>query len=101
MVMEIEATVRILMSSPTTNNGLVHILRNMHEAVTHARSVRDTHAFVIVIQKLVEGLLEGVSAPGSEPQYLQRFRECIIHLLKMFQEQPTFGPHGTNVIVTK
>ena len=77
-------------------------MRNLHDAVAHARSVRgDSHAFVVVIQKLVEGLQEGVQLPGIESQFAQRFREVIILLLKAFHDQPNFGQQNTNHVVTK
>ena len=54
-----------------------------------------------LLQKAVDGLLEGLSAMPADQEMMLRYRDCHLLVLKGLQDHRAYGPQWTNKHVTK
>lgn len=84
---------------------MIAALRNLLEYIMHARqAVRDMNPAVALVQRAVEGLLDGynvAAAPGPEQELMSRYRDCHLLILRSMQEMRSYGPQWTNKNVTR
>ncbi|KAJ8302562.1 hypothetical protein KUTeg_018958 [Tegillarca granosa] len=98
---EMEQHLQHLIGIPP-GNPLVGQLQGLLEAVALARNSHDIAAARALIQKAVEALLEHYPNPNSADQeFLFRFRECNLLVLKGLQDQRAYGPQWINKQVTR
>lgn len=80
-------------------------LRLLQELLVHARqAVRDINPAIALVQRAVEGLLDGfnvTAAPGPEQEMMSRYRDCHLLVLRAMQESRTYGAQWTNKNVTR
>ena len=86
-------------------------LHDLRDAVLVARQSRDVATAIGLLQKAVEGLLEGVTPAGGAPgggtggggesEAMLRYRDCHLLALKALQDQRAYGPQWTNKQVTR
>lgn len=65
-----------------------------------AKSSRSVVAAISLLQKAVEGLLEGLAMFPSDPEII-RFRDAHLMVLKALQDSRAFGQQWVNRQVTK
>lgn len=76
-------------------------MKALLESIVIARSSRSVVAAISLLQKAVEGLLEGLAAFPGDAEIL-RFRDAHLMVLKALQESPrAFGEQWVNRQVTK
>lgn len=98
---EMEQHLQHLIGIPP-GNPLVGQLQGLLEAVALARNSHDIAAARALIQKAVEALMEHYPNPNSADQeFLFRFRECNLLVLKGLQDQRAYGPQFINKQVTR
>jgi CCR4-NOT transcription complex subunit 1 len=79
-------------------------IRSLLEFVLHARqSVRDPNPAMALVQRAVEGLLDGFTVPptGPEQEMMLRYRDCHLLVLRALQDQRVYGSQWTNKHVTR
>lgn len=75
-------------------------VRALLDAIVLARSSRSVVAAITLLQKAVEGLLEGLAAFPNDTEIL-RFRDAHLMVLKALQDTRAFGQQWVNRQVTK
>ncbi|XP_064641680.1 CCR4-NOT transcription complex subunit 1-like isoform X3 [Lineus longissimus] len=82
---------------------LLQSLASLLEAVLLARNSREIVTAIALLQKAVEGLLDGISSltPASDPEAMIRYRDCHLLVLRGLQDQRAYGPQWTNKQVTR
>lgn len=75
-------------------------VRALLDAIVMARSSRSVVAAITLLQKAVEGLLEGLAAFPNDTEIL-RFRDAHLMVLKALQDPRAFGQQWVNRQVTK
>ena len=110
MAREIEQKLRSIIV-PIMNQQ-VAALHNLLESVLVARNSREIVAALVLLQKAVEGLLEGftsVSAADQQAghtsiekyQMMILYRDCHLSVLKGLQDHRAYGLQWTNKQVTR
>ena len=109
MARDIEQKLRSIVT-PMMNAQVV-ALHNLLEAVLVARNSREIVAALVLLQKAVEGLLEGFTSVdkttagghGSIEKYqmMIMYRDCHLAVLKGLQDPHAYGPQWTNKQVTR
>ena len=80
----------------------VAALHNLLESVLVARNSREIVAALVLLQKAVEGLLEGfTSMSAADQQMMVLYRDCHLSVLKGLQDHRAYGPQWTNKQVTR
>ena len=92
-------------------NPQVVALHNLLEAVLVARNSREIVAALVLLQKAVEGLLEGFTSVDKQAagghasiekyQMMVLYRDCHLAVLKGLQDLHAYGPQWTNKQVTR
>nr|XP_006813651.1 PREDICTED: CCR4-NOT transcription complex subunit 1-like [Saccoglossus kowalevskii] len=86
----------------TPNNPLLSAIHSLLEAVLLARNSREIVTALALLQKAVEGLLEGLNPQiATDPELSMRFRDCHLLVLKALQDHRAYGPQWTNKQVTR
>jgi len=103
---DIEQHLGVLQSAtPTVPPQMIAALRNLMEYIMHARqSVRDMNPAMALVQRAIEGLLDGYSVPasaGPEQELMSRYRDCHLLILRSMQESRNHGVQWTNKNVTR
>jgi CCR4-NOT transcription complex subunit 1 len=103
---EIEQHLGVFQSAtPAVPPQMTAAIRNLLEFIVHARqAVRDLNLAMALVQRAVEGLLDGynvTAAPGPEQELMSRYRDCHVLVLRAVQESRTYGPQWTNKNVTR
>ena len=75
-------------------------IRSLLDAIGQARSTRSVVAAIALLQKAVEGLLEGLAQHVHDPEII-RYRDAHLMVLKALQGQGAFGKQWVNRQVTK
>lgn len=103
VVAELEQQVHSLMSTGAPSNPQVAALHVLREAVLLARNSRDAVTALVLLQKTVESMAEGLSHPlGAEPEVALRFREAHLAVLKALAEgygHPWAAKHVTRFLL--
>ncbi|XP_064466564.1 CCR4-NOT transcription complex subunit 1-like isoform X2 [Ornithodoros turicata] len=103
VIAELEQQVHSLMSTVAPSNPQVAALHVLHEAVLLARNSRDAVTALVLLQKTVESMAEGLSHPlGAEPEVALRFREAHLAVLKALAEgygHPWAAKHVTRFLL--
>jgi len=79
-------------------------IRSLLEYVLHARqAVRDVNPALALVQRAVEGLLDGFAVPatGPEQELMLRYRDCHLLIIRALQDPRVHGPQWTNKHVTR
>ena len=66
----------------------------------HYTDVQYAFSFLCILQAL-EGLLEGMNPPPSDPDLFVSFRDCHLLILKMVQGHSGLGPETAMYHVTR
>jgi len=83
-------------------NPQVAAVGSLMEAVMVARgNAFDMMTAVRLVQKAVEGLLDGLSSHPNAQDLMMRYRDCHILVLKGLQDTRAYGPQWTNKTVTR
>ncbi|CAH1779661.1 unnamed protein product [Owenia fusiformis] len=102
IILEMEVHLRAVMANPTSPQ--VAVLHSLRESVLLARNSREIVTAVALLQKAVEGLLDGLNTSNqlaADPEFLIRYRDCHLLVLKGLQDQRAYGPQWTNKHVTR
>ena len=75
-------------------------LNALIEAIVVARNSHDPSLALAVIQKAVDGLLEGMARP-AEHDVMLTYRDCHLFVLKGLQNSRALGAQVTNKQVTR
>ena len=79
-------------------------IRTLLEYVMHARqAIRDQNAAMPLVQRAVEGLLDGFTVPatGPEQELMLRYRDCHLLIIRALQDNRVHGLAWTNKQVTR
>jgi len=79
-------------------------IRTLLDYVLHARqSVRDMNPAMALVQRAVEGLLDGFTVPatGPEQELMLRYRDCHLLIIRALQDPRVHGLQWTNKHVTR
>ncbi|KAI8491153.1 CCR4-NOT transcription complex subunit 1, partial [Branchiostoma belcheri] len=99
IISELEQHLHAILAPPT--NQQVAAMHSLLEAVILARNSREIVTALALLQKAVEGLLDGLTQLPSDPELALRFRDAHLLVLKGLQDQRAYGPHWTNKQVTR
>ncbi|RZF38916.1 hypothetical protein LSTR_LSTR005163 [Laodelphax striatellus] len=99
LIADFECYLQTMLNSSSAN---MHIgpIHSLIECLHMTRRTRDTLSAVTLIQKAVEGLLDG-SAPGNDPEAIVRYRELHLRVLKTLQDPRAYGIQWINKQVTR
>ncbi|XP_039287191.1 LOW QUALITY PROTEIN: CCR4-NOT transcription complex subunit 1 [Nilaparvata lugens] len=99
LISDFECYMQTMLASSSTSMqiGPIHSLT---ECLVMTRRTRDTMTAVTLIQKAVEGLLDG-SAAGNDPEAIVRYRELHLRVLKTLQDPRAYGIQWINKQVTR
>ncbi|CAL1280479.1 unnamed protein product [Larinioides sclopetarius] len=86
-----------------TNHSNPHILslHSLLEAVIMARSTREMASAVALLQKAVEGFLEGMSQAASDSDVSMRFRDGYLLVMKALADPRVYGHQWTSKQITR
>jgi len=70
------------------------------DLIVSAKNTRSVVAAITLLQKAVEGLLEGLASYPADPEII-RFRDAHLLVLKALQDPRAFGEGWVNRQVTK
>ncbi|XP_067012333.2 CCR4-NOT transcription complex subunit 1 isoform X3 [Anabrus simplex] len=104
LVTELERYLQSIMGTQTvmsSNNCQLNNLHSLMEALLIARSSRDVMSAVSLLQKAVEGLLDGLTQLSGDHDYMIRYRDMHIRVLKSLQDHRAYGIQWTNKQVTR
>ena len=76
-------------------------LHQLLEAVLLARNSREIVTALSLLQKAVEGLLDGLQSMLQDHELNFRFRDCHLIVLKGLQDHRAYGAQWTNKQVTR
>jgi len=79
-------------------------IRTLLEYVLLARqAVRDMNPAMALVQRAVEGLLDGFTVPatGPEQELMLRYRDCHLLIIRALQDQRVHGLQWTNKHVSR
>ncbi|XP_021921568.1 CCR4-NOT transcription complex subunit 1 isoform X2 [Zootermopsis nevadensis] len=76
-------------------------LHNLLEALIIARKSRDAMSAVSLLQKAVEGMLDGLTSMPNDPEMMIRYRDIHLRILKALQDPRAYGIQWTNKQVTR
>ncbi|XP_013418035.1 CCR4-NOT transcription complex subunit 1 [Lingula anatina] len=79
----------------------VAALHGILDAVVLARNSREIVTALSLLQKTVEGLLEGLNPSLTDTELLIRYRDCHLLVLRGLQDPRAYGPQWTNKQVTR
>jgi CCR4-NOT transcription complex subunit 1 len=96
---DIEQHLHAIIAPP--GSAQVAVLHSLLEAVLLARNSREIVTALGLLQKAVEGLLDGLNALPNDPELMLRFRDCHLLVLKGLQDHRAYGPQWTNKQVTR
>ncbi|XP_070574645.1 LOW QUALITY PROTEIN: CCR4-NOT transcription complex subunit 1-like [Ptychodera flava] len=97
---DIEQYIHAAVAPP--NNPHVQAMHSLLEAVLLARNSREIVTALALLQKAVEGLLEGLNPQmTTDPDLTIKFRDCHLLVLKALQDHRAYGPQWTNKQVTR
>lgn len=96
---EIDTQLHAIMA-PATNPQVI-ALQKLLEAVVMARNSREVVTALGLLQKAVEGLLDGLAALPADHDLMVRYRDCHLLVLKGLQDVRAYGPQWTNRNVTR
>ncbi|KAL0280391.1 UNVERIFIED_CONTAM: hypothetical protein PYX00_001693 [Menopon gallinae] len=82
-----------------TPNPHVAAMHGLREALIHAKRSRDPTSALALLQKAVEGLVDG--GPQLDTDMTLRFRDAHLRVLKTLQDPRMFGVQWTNKHVTR
>lgn len=100
LIRELEAQLASIMVPGSHPQAVA--LQALHEAAVLARNTRgDLVPAVALLQKAVEGLLDGLSALSQDPEHIFRYRECHLMVLRALQDPRAYGPVWTNKQITR
>ncbi|CAH1270308.1 CNOT1 [Branchiostoma lanceolatum] len=99
IISELEQHLHAILAPPT--NQQVAAMHSLLEAVILARNSREIVTALALLQKAVEGLLDGLTQLPNDPELALRFRDAHLLVLKGLQDQRAYGPHWTNKQVTR
>ncbi|XP_033113474.1 CCR4-NOT transcription complex subunit 1-like isoform X3 [Anneissia japonica] len=83
------------------NNQHLHVMELLLEAVVLARNSREIVTALSLLQKAVEGLMEGYIPLSLDPEIAMRYQNTHLLVLKALQDQRAYGPQWTNKQVTR
>lgn len=84
------------------NSPLMNSMRTLLEYILLVRnSVRDINAALALLQRAVEGMLEGMMLTHGDPETMARYRDSHLVVLKTLQDPRMYGPQWTNKQVTR
>lgn len=83
------------------SNCHVGSLHNLLEALIVARKSRDAMTAVSLVQKAVEGILDGLPSMANDPELMVRHRDIHLRVLKALQDPRAYGMQWTNKQVTR
>ncbi len=83
------------------SNPLKASLHGLMESVLLARNSREIVTALALLQKAVDGLLDGLSGVPADPELMLRFRDCHLIVLRGLQDHRAYGPQWTNKQVTR
>nr|CAD7424776.1 unnamed protein product [Timema monikensis] len=84
-----------------SSNCLVGNLHSFHEALLVARRSRDVMSAATLLQKAVEGLLDGLTPVANDQDLMARYRDIHLRVLKALQDPRAYGMQWTNKQVTR
>lgn len=96
---ELESYIQSCMAPPS--NPQVAGLHSLLESVILARNSREIVTALALLQKAVEGLLEGLLPLSNDTDLAIKFRDGHLLVLKALQESRAYGPQWTNKQVTR
>jgi CCR4-NOT transcription complex subunit 1 len=96
---EIEQHLHAIIATPS--NPQMAALSSLLEAVLMARHDRDMVTAVPLLQKAIEGLLEGLTSMSSDPELMLRYRDCHLLVLRRLQDPRAHGQQWVNKQVTR
>ncbi|XP_064398380.1 CCR4-NOT transcription complex subunit 1-like [Halichondria panicea] len=83
------------------SNPHVLMMRSLLEMVMQLRLAQNYLNIIGLLQKALEGLLEGMNPPPSDPELFISFRDCHLLILKMIQSHSGLGPEAAMAHVTR
>ncbi|XP_071959089.1 CCR4-NOT transcription complex subunit 1-like isoform X2 [Antedon mediterranea] len=83
------------------NSQHVQVMEMLLEAVVLARNSREVVNALSLLQKTVDGLMEGYFPQTLDPEIGMRYQSSHLLVLKGLQDQRAYGPQWTNKQVTK
>lgn len=85
-----------------SNSPLINSMRTLLEYILLARNaVRDVNASLALLQRAVEGLLDGMMLTHCETELMVRYRDSHLLVLKTLQDPRMYGLQWTNKQVTR
>ncbi|GFQ94535.1 CCR4-NOT transcription complex subunit 1 [Trichonephila clavata] len=99
LISELEIFLHGLIVNP--NNPHLAALHALLEAVVVARNTREMASAVALLQKAVEGFLEGMSQPASDSEICLRFRDGHLLVLKTLADPRVYGHQWTSKQITR
>ncbi|XP_049786692.1 CCR4-NOT transcription complex subunit 1 isoform X4 [Schistocerca cancellata] len=85
----------------SSSNCQVGGLHSLLESILVAKRQRDVTSAVQLLQKAVEGLLDGMTQVPLDPETVLRYRDIHLRVLKALQDQRAYGIQWTNKQVTR
>lgn len=98
-IQEISQHLRIALAPP--NNPHILMMRALLEMTMQLRLTQNYATVLALLQKALEGLLEGMNPPPGDPDLFVSFRDCHLLILKMIQNPSGLGADATMHHVTR
>lgn len=102
LVSEVEHFLQpVIGSQISSSNCHVSNLHKLLEALLIARRSRDVMSAASLLQKAVEGLLDGLTQMSNDPEMMITYRDIHLRVLKALQDPRAYGIQWTNKQVTR
>ncbi|XP_076286498.1 CCR4-NOT transcription complex subunit 1 isoform X4 [Lasioglossum baleicum] len=103
MLEKLAADVEVLLAAmgpaaPPPQHAALHSLL---ESIILTRRSRDAGAAMTLLKKAVEGLLDGPTSGVTDSEFILRYRELHLRILKCLQDPRAYGMQWTNKHVTR
>ncbi|XP_033331917.1 CCR4-NOT transcription complex subunit 1 isoform X4 [Megalopta genalis] len=103
MLEKLAADVEVLLAAmgpaaPPPQHAALHSLL---ESIILTRRSRDAGAAMALLKKAVEGLLDGPTSGVTDSEFILRYRELHLRILKCLQDPRAYGMQWTNKHVTR
>lgn len=101
---ELGSKMEAFLSNSIGTSAMQVQLTNMHgliEALMVVRRSRDNHSAVNLLNKAVEGLMEGLVNLPEHAEQMKLYRDIHLRVLRVFQDNRAFGVGWANKAITK